>query len=67
VLEMTAPPATPATHDLLDAIVEAYAAGDAPLAERYFQQALDNDLPWTDACAAAARGIARCYGEPSRD
>jgi hypothetical protein len=63
VLDLTAPPTTP---NPLDAIAEAYAAGDAPLAEHLFQQALDDDLPWTDVCAAAARGIALRYGEPPR-
>lgn len=50
----------------LDAIAEAYAAGDTPIAERLLTLALDDDLPWDDVCAAAARGIARRFGEQPR-
>lgn len=42
----------------LHAITDAYAAGDAPLGERLFLAALDEDLAWDMVCAAAARGIA---------
>jgi hypothetical protein len=61
VLELTA---HPDAISLLDAIADAYAAGDAPLGERLFEQALDDELPWTDLCAAAARGGARRFGGP---
>jgi hypothetical protein len=40
------------------AIRSAYAAGDAPLAEQLFLNALDAGLPWDMACTAAAEGIA---------
>ena len=58
--------AVPDTSSALDAIGEAYAAGDNPLAELLFAQALDGGLPWDDVCAAAARGVARRYGEQPR-
>jgi hypothetical protein len=51
---------------LLHAIAQAYAAGDAPLGERLFLQALDEYLPWDVVCAAAARGVAARYGEQPR-
>ena len=54
------------TLSLLDAIAQAYAAGDAPYGERLFTQALDDDLPWDQVCAAAARGVAQRYGEQNR-
>ena len=50
----------------LDAIIQAYAGGDAPLGEHLFGQALDDGLPWDQVCAAAARGIAQRYGERDR-
>jgi hypothetical protein len=50
---------------LLHAITEAFAAGDAALGERLFLKALDEELPWDVACAAAARGVAaRDTGQP---
>jgi hypothetical protein len=48
---------------LLNDLTEAYATGDVTLGEQLFVQALDDDLPWNEVCAAAARGIARHYGE----
>ena len=62
------PPADPGVHavTLLDAIAEAYTAGDALYGEALFTQALDDGLPWDQVCAAAARGVARRYGEPDR-
>jgi hypothetical protein len=72
MLDVTAPPtaldptAPTTSPNPLDAIAEAYAAGDAPRAEHLFHQALDDGLPWTDVCSAAARGIALRYGEPHR-
>lgn len=50
----------------LDAIAAAFTAGDAPHGERLFVQALDDGLPWDQVCAAAARGVARRYGERDR-
>ena len=61
-----APHASKQVAPLLDAIAEAYTAGDAPHGERLFAQALDDGLPWDQVCAAAARGVARRYGEPDR-
>jgi len=55
------------TAAVLDAIVEAYAAGDNPRGELLFARALDDELPWNEVCAAAARGVARRYDEPRRD
>ena len=52
------------TAPLLDAIAEAYATGDNPRGEHLLARALDDDLPWDDVCAAAARGVARHFGEP---
>jgi hypothetical protein len=63
MIEITAVPDTAAA---LDAIAEAFAAGDNPLAEHIFAQALDDGLPWDDVCAAAARGVARRYGAQPR-
>ena len=60
---------TGATHDtlsLLDAISHAYAQGNTPLAERLFTQALDDELPWNEICAAAARGVSERYGDHER-
>ena len=51
---------------VLDAIADAYTTGDAPHGERLFAQALDDGLPWDQVCAAAARGVARRYGERAR-
>ena len=51
---------------VLDAIADAYTTGDAPHGERLFTQALDDGLPWDHVCAAAARGVARRYGERDR-
>ena len=63
----TAPAQTPTpTAAILDAIAEAYAAGEAPRGELLFTQALDDGLPWDQVCAAVARGIARRYGERDR-
>jgi len=65
MIEATAPFDTAAqSATVLDAIAEAYTAGDAPHGERLFTQALDDGLPWDQVCAAAARGVARRYGEP---
>jgi hypothetical protein len=58
--------AVPDTASTLDAIAEAYASGDNPVAELLFTQALDDNLPWDDVCAAAARGVARRYAERPR-
>lgn len=57
---------TTQTAIVLDAIAEAYAAGDAPYGELLFSQALDDGLPWDRVCAAAARGAAQRYGERAR-
>lgn len=54
------------TATILDAIAEAYAAGEAPHGEHLFTQALDDGLPWDQVCAAVARGVARRYGERDR-
>jgi hypothetical protein len=43
---------------LLQAITEAYSAGDAPRGEQLLLKALDEQLPWDMVCAAAAQGIA---------
>ena len=51
---------------LLHAITEAYAAGNAALGERLFLKALNEQLPWDVACAAAARGIAARRDGPPR-
>ena len=51
---------------VLDAIADAYTTGDAPHGEHLFTQALDDGLPWDQVCAAAARGVARRYGERDR-
>lgn len=64
MLDLTASPAD--TRALLDALADAYAAGDAPFAELLFVQALEEDLPWDEICAAAARGVARWFGETDR-
>ena len=61
MIQMTAPAES---APLLDAIAEAYAAGDSPRGEQLLARALDHDLPWNDVCAAAARGVARHFGEP---
>jgi hypothetical protein len=67
MIEATAPnSAVLRSAPLLDAIAEAYTAGDAPYGEHLFTQALDDGLPWDQVCAAAARGVARRYGEPDR-
>ena len=50
---------------MLNAIAEAYAAGDSPRGEHLLVRALDDDLPWDEVCAAAARGVARRFGETS--
>jgi hypothetical protein len=67
MIEATAP-ADIVVHavPLLDAISRAYTVGDAPHGERLFTQALDDGLPWDQVCAAAARGVARRYGERDR-
>ena len=49
---------------LLQAIAEAYATGDSPRGEHLLVRALDDDLPWDEVCDAAARGVARHFGEP---
>jgi hypothetical protein len=67
MLELTAPTApTVQIISELDAIADAYAAGDPAHGERLLSRALDDDLPCDQVCAAAARGIARRYGEPDR-
>jgi hypothetical protein len=48
---------------LLQDLEAAYSAGDVRRAERLFMQALEEDLPWDEVCSAAARGIARRFGE----
>ncbi len=64
MIEATAPFDTVAqSATVLEAIAEAYSAGDAPHGERLLMQALDDGLPWDQVCAAAARGVARRYGE----
>lgn len=65
MIEATAPVDT-ATEavTILDAIAGAYTVGDAPRGERLFSRALDDGLPWDRVCAAAARGVARRFGEP---
>jgi hypothetical protein len=63
MIEATAPVHMLAqTSSVLDAIAEAYTAGDAPHGERLLAQALDDGLPWDQVCAAAARGVAQRYG-----
>jgi hypothetical protein len=54
------------TASPLDAITQAYAAGDAPSGELLHQRALDLGLPWDRVCAAAARGIAQRYDRNER-
>lgn len=49
------------TH--LQAITDAYAAGDAPLAEQLLLSALDEGLLWDMVCGAAARGIAARHAD----
>ena len=56
----------PQTPAILDAIAEAYTAGDAPHGERLFTRALDDGLPWDQVCAAAARGVAQRFGGQDR-
>ena len=51
---------------VLDELAEAYAMGDAPLGERLLLEALDRGLPWDEVATAAARGMARRYGEGIR-
>jgi hypothetical protein len=58
--------AVPDTTSKLDAIAQAYAAGDNPLAELLFTRALDDGLPWDEVCTAAARGVSRRFGEQPR-
>src|SRR4051794_10777115 len=61
-----ASPATqpaPLFDSILDSIAEAYAAGNSPLGEVLLSQALDDELPWNEVCAAAARGVARRFDE----
>jgi hypothetical protein len=67
MIEATAPiDSTLHASSALDAIAEAYAAGDAPYGEHLFTQALDDGLPWDQVCAAAARGVALRYGGRDR-
>jgi hypothetical protein len=64
MIDLTAPANALADHDaLLEAITRAYGDGDAPYGELLFSQALDDGLPWDEACAAAARGIAHRFGQ----
>jgi hypothetical protein len=58
--------AVPETTSALDAIADAFAAGDNPLGEHLLTQALDDDLPWDQVCAAAARGVTRRRDEQTR-
>jgi hypothetical protein len=58
MLEVYADPCT-----LLEDLEAAYAAGEVRRAEGLFMQALEEDLPWDEVCSAAARGIARRFGE----
>lgn len=46
---------------LLGALSEAFARGDAPRGESLLIQALDAGVPWDQATAAAAHGMARRY------
>jgi hypothetical protein len=48
---------------LLQELESTYAAGDVRRAESLFMRALEGDLPWDEVCAAAARGIAKHFGE----
>jgi hypothetical protein len=54
------------TKPELDALTDAYAAGDAPRGEQLLIDALDDDLPWDTVCAAVARGVARRFNEQPR-
>lgn len=66
------PTSTPGalSNRMLEALAEAYARGDAPRGERLLVEALDQDLPWDQVCAAAASGVSRRYttrsGGPAR-
>ncbi len=67
MLQIVAAPDTAFTVEtMLEAIADAFAAGDNPLGEILLGRALDDDLPWDDVCAAAARGIAERFGEGHR-
>jgi hypothetical protein len=54
------------TQPELDALTDAYATGDASRGEQLLFDALDDDLPWDEVCAAVARGVARRYAERPR-
>jgi hypothetical protein len=67
MLQIATAPATASTLEVtLEAIADAFAAGDNPLGEILLGRALDDDLPWDDVCAAAARGVAERFGEGHR-
>ena len=51
---------------LLDELTDAYATGDARDGELLLLEALDRGLPWDEVAAAAARGMARRYGDGIR-
>ena len=48
-------------HELLVAMVEAFARGDAPLGEVLLTRALDAGMHWDQVTSAAARGMAARY------
>jgi hypothetical protein len=66
MIQIAAAPEAQAATSVLEALAEAYATGDNPLGEHLLGQALDDDLPWDQVCAAAARGIARHRAEQTR-
>ena len=51
---------------MLSALAEAFASGDAPRGETLLMHALDAGIPWDQATAAAAQGMARRYAERAR-
>jgi hypothetical protein len=61
-MQMIQPPVQPE----LDALTDAYAVGDVPRGEQLLFDALDDDLPWDQVCAAVARGVAQRFGEQPR-
>jgi len=46
---------------VLSALTDAYARGETARGESLFEQALDQELPWDQVCAAAASGVSRHY------
>jgi hypothetical protein len=63
MIQIAAAPAALDATSVLESLADAYAAGDNPLGEHLLGKALDDDLPWDQVCAAAARGIARRHAE----